>query len=42
MGSSAGGSSSLPPLGLVAPLGLPVSEKLSKNNLQLCKMQVLM
>jgi hypothetical protein len=38
MGSPAGGSSSLPPLGLVAPLGLPVSEKLSKNNLQLWKM----
>jgi hypothetical protein len=31
----------LSPLGLFAPLGLPVSEKLSKNNLQLWKMQVL-
>jgi hypothetical protein len=41
MGSSAGGSSSSPPLGLVAPLRLSVSEKLSKNNLQLWKMQVL-
>jgi hypothetical protein len=41
MGSSAGGSSSSPPLGLVAPLGLPVSENLSKKNLQLWKMQVL-
>jgi hypothetical protein len=37
--SSAGGQAA--PLGLVAPLGLPVSEKLSKNNLQLWKMQVL-
>jgi hypothetical protein len=36
--SSAAGN---PPLGLVAPLGLPVSEKLSKNNLQLWKLQVL-
>jgi hypothetical protein len=29
------------PLGLASPLGFPVSEKLSKNNLHIWKMQVL-
>jgi hypothetical protein len=29
------------PFGLASPLGLPISEKLSKNNLQLWKLQVL-
>jgi hypothetical protein len=29
------------PLGLASTLGLPVSEKLFKNNLQIWKMQVL-
>jgi hypothetical protein len=29
------------PLGLASPLGFPVSEKLTKNNLQLWKLQVL-
>jgi hypothetical protein len=38
--SSAGGQSSLP-LIMVAPMGLLVCEKLSKNYLQMWKMQVL-
>jgi hypothetical protein len=35
--SSTGGA----PLSHASPLGLPVSEKLSKNNMQLWKLQVL-
>jgi len=34
-------SSSTPAAILSSPLGLPISEKLSKNNLQLWKLQVL-
>jgi hypothetical protein len=39
--SSTAGQGGAPPLGLASPLGLLVSEKLSKNNLQLWKLQVL-